>query len=371
MSAQRKVLLGVVLLLAGCSSTQAPTVPVTPPPSPIVASSARSAVPSSAPSSTTPPYMGIDRGLVMVKCETRGGEQHIDATLLDSDTGVVSRTVTFRLPSDGTDYRSNAKCGSDGQRTGFNQDFSRLFVSREESAEAVSLGYLSPEPGGKFTSLTAKPDDEFTAVKNGVPSYHTGTGLIFSCDNAQSPAKLMSRTINGLDVKVADELQESLSGGVCVDPIMADTKLPTVKVPEVLYDRQGTKSVKVTGKSGNRSFTVSENGREKVYKLSTSDFPGRDLTLVGFLDEVAVVFTDSQKIYLATLSQSTGQVSILLNNTVKENKLVDVMLSEDGSRIAFVAERDSVRKLYSLFLETEERKELAVLDKDSRILQFN
>jgi Tol biopolymer transport system component len=181
----------------------------------------------------------------------------------------------------------------------------------------------------------------------------------------------MSRTIDGLDVKVEGELQESLPGGVCVDPIMADTKLPTVKEPDVLYDRQGTKSVKVTGKAGSRSFTVSENGREKVYKLSTSDFPGRDLTLVGFMDGVAVVFTDTQKIYVANLSQSTGLVTTILNNTVQENKLVDVVLSEDESRIAFISETGSVRKLYSLFLETGQRTEPATMSENSRILQFN
>jgi hypothetical protein len=371
----------LVLGLMGCGATEGPTLTAsaTPSPSPTVASALPSApVPatSSVPSST-PEYTGITRGLILAGCMKLGEDEFIQAVQLNRAGNEVLRT-SFAEPSDDATYHSNAECGSKDKRSAFNQDFTRLFVNREVSKTSttpgeVGIGYLSAEPDGQFVPLTTTPD-EFTAVKNGVPSYDTGGGRVYYCDNAKSPSKLVSTTIDGHDARDELELQALQLKGTCSDPIMAGTKKPVVKVAgkSTVYDETGTTSISVAEKTASPSFTVNKNGREKIYKLSVSDFNIRDLELVGFLNEGSVVFTDTQKIYVAALSGTVAKVTTPLDNTIEDIEITDVMISADKKDIAFITQQGELTKLYLLSVESGVRTGPTTLDNDDyRLVQFD
>jgi hypothetical protein len=141
MSIRRFAWIGLVLALAGCGAAEGPTTTASAVPSPTVASALPSATASAttiAPS-PTPEYTGITNGIVVAGCMQRGDVESIQVVQFD-ETAKMVRTVVFNEPTDGATYRSHAQCGSNTKRSAFNQDFTRLFVSREESKTSTTPG---------------------------------------------------------------------------------------------------------------------------------------------------------------------------------------------------------------------------------------
>jgi hypothetical protein len=321
--------------------------------------------------SSTPQPVGFESGIITVGCKVTSGRERIVVGSYDPATKSQSHSVTYLWPSGDRNSVSVGRCSGAMVRSGFNDDYTRLFVSRKDPETRTEVvGYLTP--GGSFTQLSKKAG-EFRAVDDTSPSFHTGTGRLYYMDEAGASKRLRSMTVDGKDVRDETSLLDTYD--VRSKPVMVDAERPIVAQVDdrKLYSESGKTAAFFSSRNNSRglAYITLQNEGEREYQLDQEEFAASSWSFGGFIGEASLVFTDSQQIYRVDFSGNTGKVTTLLSNTNPATEVKSVAVSGQKDKIAFISGSGSDDNyLYSLSLSGGEPDKVAHLPYRAQIAEF-